>query len=156
MEQQKIFEKIAGQFGEAVEVCPATGDAFVLVRQADRLRDVCGFVKDEPELRFDFPACLCGVDDGTSMWVVYHLFSVALKHTLVLKVKIDRVSPSVASVVDIWPGMGWHERETFDMYGIRFEGHPNLRRILLPDDWEGYPLRKDYKYPDMYRDIPLT
>ncbi len=72
-----------------------------------------------------------------------------------LHVDLDRGDPHVASVMDLWPAAEWHEREAFDMMGIVYDGHADLRRILLPDDWEGYPLRKDYKVPTTYRDMPV-
>lgn len=79
------------------------------------------------------------------MEVVYHLYSYANRQSLSVKVKTDRESSVVPSVVDLWKGADWNERETYDLLGIHFEGHPNLKRILLPDEWEGHPLRKDYQ-----------
>ncbi|HWG19730.1 MAG TPA: NADH-quinone oxidoreductase subunit C [Terracidiphilus sp.] len=76
--------------------------------------------------------------------VVYHACSYSLKDTVRLKVMVDEADPTVESITPVWPGANYYEREVFDLFGIRFEGHPNLRRILLPDDWVGYPLRKDY------------
>jgi len=73
----------------------------------------------------------------------------------VLKVQLDRENPSVISLVSLWKAADWHERETYDMYGIVYQDHPDLRRILLPEDWPGYPMRKDYEFPDEYQGIPL-
>jgi NADH-quinone oxidoreductase subunit C len=99
--------------------------------------------------------CLSGVDYGAgqSLGVVYHLQSMTLMHQIVLKVELPRVSPSVPSEALIWRTADWHEREAYDLFGIRFEGHPDLRRIFLPDDWEGHPLRKDYVVQEFYHDI---
>ena len=90
--------------------------------------------------------CLTGVDWVTHLMVVYHLESTTLRHTIVLKAKItDRENPEVETVCDIWRTAEFHEREVFDLFGVKFTNHPDLRRILLEDDWEGFPLRKDYK-----------
>ncbi len=87
--------------------------------------------------------------------LIYHVRSVKNRALLAFKVKLPIGDPTVDSVSAIWPAADWHERETFDLVGITFKGHPDLRRILLPDDWEGHPLRKDYAYPKAYRDINL-
>jgi NADH-quinone oxidoreductase subunit C len=146
----RLKEKFAG-----VEVVECPGEPYVVVDGA-QLLEVCRFLKETPELSFDYLACQSGADDTVNFWSIYHLYSVAKNHRAVLKVKLPRDdSASVASVCAIWPAANWHERETFDMYGIRFEGHPDHRRILLPEDWPGYPLRKDYDFPDHYQGIPL-
>ncbi|MFA6542090.1 MAG: NADH-quinone oxidoreductase subunit C, partial [Bacteroidota bacterium] len=82
--------------------------------------------------------------------VTYHLYSMVHRHKFVLKVEVPTDAPNIPSVESVWKTANWHEREAFDMYGIQFSGHPDLRRILLPDDWEGYPLRKDYEVPEFY------
>ncbi len=92
-------------------------------------------------------------DAGDSLGVVYHLFSFAERCKITIKVWLPREDPQVFSVAAIWPTAEWHEREAYDMFGIRFEGHPDPRRILLPEDWEGWPLRKDYQMPTEYRGI---
>ena len=84
---------------------------------------------------------------------VYHFLSYQHDHEAVIKIKLDRENPRVASVMDLWPAADWHEREAYDLVGIVYEGHQDLRRILLPDDWEGHPLRKDYKQPEEYHGI---
>ncbi|HMN16053.1 MAG TPA: NADH-quinone oxidoreductase subunit C [Ignavibacteriaceae bacterium] len=116
------------------------------------------FLHDNPELNFDSLINLSGVDEikANQLSVYYHLESTELKHKLVLKVVTDRNSPEVASVTDIWKGANWHEREAYDMFGIKFLNHPDLRRILMPYDWEaGHPLRKDYENPEFYQGMKV-
>jgi NADH-quinone oxidoreductase subunit C len=88
------------------------------------------------------------VDEGDHLVSVAHLFSYTHRHWIVLKVRVPREDPKVPSLVPVWPGAGWFERESYDLLGIRYEGHPDLRRIMLPEDWEGHPLRKDYRQPE--------
>ena len=152
---KEIYERLKAKFPEAVtEIVEGPGDAFCVVAK-DSLLDVASHLKNDPDLAFDYPACISGTDDLTHLWVVVHLYSVKRTHRAVVKVKLDRENPEVASLCGLWPGANWHEREAYDMYGIRFDGHPDLRRILLPEDWPGYPLRKDYDFPDHYQGIPL-
>ncbi len=135
-------------------------DPFVSVR-ADALVEVCSFLKNDKALEFDTLACLSGVDykgskgEPERLEVVYHLFSMTHRHKFVLKVELPRENPRVSTVETIWAIANWHEREAYDMFGIHFEGHSDLRRILCPDDWEGYPLRKDYEQPDTYGGMPV-
>lgn len=150
-----IYAQLQQRFPDAgIETPPVHGEPFAVV-PASRLVEICTWLRDDPALRFDYPACQSGTDDGTALWSVYHLYSVVKNHRVVIKVKCDRANPVVPTLVEVWAGMNWHERETYDMYGIRFEGHPDLRRILLPEDWAGYPLRKDYTFPEEYQGIPL-
>lgn len=135
-------------------------DPFAVV-QADAIAEVCSFLKNDKGLEFDTLACLSGVDykglkvEPERLEVVYHLFSMQHRHKFVLKVELPRESPRVSTVETLWAIANWHEREAYDMFGIHFEGHSDLRRILCPDDWEGYPLRKDYEQPDTYRGMPV-
>ncbi len=154
MEAQAILDRIKGACGDAVletktdvlqpwfSVAPASVEA------------VARFLHDDPELAMDYLMCLSGVDyaDG-KLGVVYHCSSMALKHTIVMKVFVPKDAPSVPTVCRVWATANWHEREAFDMFGIVFEGHPDLRRILCPDDWEGHPLRKDYKVQEFYNGV---
>lgn len=110
--------------------------------------EVCRLLKESPDLRFDYPANITAVDWNDRFEMVYNLSSLSLRHKITLKVDLDRENPEIASVTDVWRGAEWQEREVFDLFGIKFSGHPDLRRILLPEDWEGYPLRKDYVIPD--------
>ena len=109
--------------------------------------DVCTFLRDDPELRFDFLVDVTAVDylgSEPRFEVVYHLCSLARGHRLRLKARVPQADPRIASVTSVWRGANWIERETWDMYGIRFDGHPDLRRIFLYEEFQGHPLRKDY------------
>ena len=111
----------------------------------DKLYSLAKQLKDSEDTRFDFLFCLSGVDWGEYLMVVYHLSSPSLGHTIVLKAKItDRVNPAIDTVCSIWATAEFHEREVYDLFGIKFNNHPDLRRLFLDDDWKGYPLRKDY------------
>jgi NADH-quinone oxidoreductase subunit C len=152
---KQVYEKIKERFPAAdVQVTEGNGDAFCTVSAASIL-EVCRWLKSDPEMHFDLCTSISGADDTKNLWTVYHLYSIPKNHKAVLKVKLDRQAPSVASLVPVWKAADWHEREAYDMYGIRFTDHPDLRRILLPEDWPGYPLRKDYEFPDEYQGIPL-
>ena len=109
---------------------------------------VCALLKTTPELEFNFLADLCGFDRGPEeeprFEVNYHLFSTTRYHRLRLKVILNEDDPHVPTVTGVWRTANWHERETFDLFGIIFDDHPDLRRILLPDDWQGHALRKDF------------
>lgn len=120
--------------------------------------EVCEFLHSYEKTYFDSLSCLTGIDNGEEsdkMEVLYHLYSIPFDIHLALTVELDRKEPAVESVSDIWRGANWHEREAYDLLGIKFNNHPDLRRILLPDDWEGYPLRKDYQEQETYHDIKV-
>jgi NADH-quinone oxidoreductase subunit C len=111
------------------------------------IREACVLLRDDPGCAFNFLSDLTCVDWYPSeprFEVVYHLLSIAKKERVRLKVRLDSGSPVVESLTSVWPGANFFEREVFDLFGIRFTGHPHLRRILMPEDWEGHPLRKDY------------
>lgn len=111
----------------------------------ENLHIVAESLNKSEDTKFDFLFCLSGVDWITHLMVVYHLTSSVYNHVLVLKVKLpDRENPEVETVSDIWKTAEFHEREVYDLFGIKFKNHPDLRRILLDEDWKGYPLRKDY------------
>ncbi len=141
-----------------------TGLQCTLFINPDQIADVCLELRDNEQTYFDFLSCLTGVDygvDENKFGVVYHLASIPYKTQLTLKaIKVhDRSTetlPSFTSVSDIWKTAEWHEREAYDLLGIFFEGNPDLRRILLPDDWEGYPLRKDYVAAEEYKGIKIN
>lgn len=142
--------------GEAIKDEVSTPKAIKI--PAKDLTEVCIFLNQDPSTYFDMLSCLTGLDNGVeanTMEVVYNLYSIPFDHHLMLKVILPRDKPEVDSISHIWKTADWHEREAFDMYGIKFTNHPDLRRILMPADWEGYPLRKDYKHQEYYRDIKI-
>lgn len=173
MSGQAFLDRLKQRFGDGI-----TGSNFEAIDPwievaPERLREVCVYLRDEPDLRFNFLNCVTGVDyfepDAKKAakvpWqphleVVYHLWSLEHKHSLVLKVMLPRWKnevegelPEAPTVSDIWRTANWHEREVYDLCGVWFTGHPDLRRILCPDDWVGYPLRKDYEMPLEYHGI---
>ena len=129
-----------------------------LVVPAMDLRPVCQVLFEDSELYFDMLSCISGIDNGVeanTFEIAYNLYSIPFDFQLMLKVILDRENAKIDTISDIWKTANWHERETYDLFGITFEGHPDLRRILLPADWEGYPLRKDYKHQEYYRGIKV-
>lgn len=152
----EIHEKLKKQLGEAVgPLSDAKADPFCVVK-ADRLLEACRFLETTPGLELDFCEDLTAVDwpKRNVIEVVYHLFSYRHRHGIVLKVEADRANPSVPSVEGVWKAANWMEREVYDLFGVVFPGHPDLRRVLLPDDWEGHPLRKDYQEGEGYHGVP--
>ena len=132
---------------EVVEVSEFRGDTTITVK-TEGLVDICRTLRDDPETSFKYLSVIAGMDyapQSPRFGVVYHLYSHKHKNRIALKVFLkDDAAPIVDSVVSLWNAANWHEREAFDLLGIRFKGHPDLRRILMPKDWVGYPLRKDY------------
>jgi NADH-quinone oxidoreductase subunit C len=121
-------------------------------------RAIAEFLRNDPDLAFDWLACITAVDYvvENKLCAVYDLRSTTHEHWFAVKVYVDRANPHIPSVCDLWPAADWHEREAYDLMGLIFDGHPDLRRILLPEDWVGHPLRKDYVYPREYHGIPGT
>lgn len=156
-EQIKVL--LIAKFGEGVIVGEETsGLQPALLIDPERIVDVCRELRDNPKTYFDFLSCLTGVDYGiedSRFGAVYHLASIPYQTQLTLKVSkannrdLDEL-PSFPSITSVYGAADWHEREAYEMIGIFFEGHPDLRKLLLPDDWEGYPLRKDYTTVDKY------
>ncbi|WP_420316485.1 NADH-quinone oxidoreductase subunit C [Ekhidna sp.] len=129
--------------------------ALIIVKE--HIKSVCELLHAHDKLYFDSLSCLTGLDNGeeNSMEVIYNLYSIPFDLHLALKVILDRPNPEVDSVSEIWRTADWHEREAYDLLGIKFISHPDLRRILLPDDWEGHPLRKDYEEQEKYHDVKV-
>jgi NADH-quinone oxidoreductase subunit C len=173
MSGQTFVDRLKAQFGEKITGVNLTAlDPWVEVAP-EAIAEVGRFLRDDPQLRFDMLNCITAVDyfepDAKKAakvdWqphleLVYHLWSVKYRRSLVLKVMLPRWKgdtpgelPEVPTVADVWRTADWHEREVFDLSGVRFLGHPDLRRILCPEDWEGYPLRKDYEMPLEYHGI---
>jgi NADH-quinone oxidoreductase subunit C len=147
MTTHDVHERLKARFGDDVgPLSEPKIDPFCVVKR-ERIVEVCRFLKSEPGLDFDFLEDETAVDwpKRNVIEIVYHLLSYEHRHTLVLKVEADRAAPSVPSVEGVWKTANWFEREIFDLFGVDFPGHPDLRRIMLPDDWIGHPLRKDYQ-----------
>ena len=165
MNFDEIKNLLTKKFGEGVILeIENKGLQPALQINPDFIVQVCEELRDNKNTWFDFLSCLSGVDHGpveNKFEIVYHLASIPHKQQLVLKTlrAHDRTIsqlPSFQSVSKIWRTAEWHEREAYDLLGIYFEGHPDLRRILLPDDWEGYPLRKDYLAAEEYKGIKIN
>ncbi len=154
MTNQELLTKIAEKFPAVAESKPAAGalPAFNLTLElpSASIAEVCAWLKTG-ELKFDYLASLSGVDLKDKLQVVYHLYSIELKHKLILKVNLDRLNPELSSVNSVWQAANWHEREAYDMFGVKFTGHPYPERILTAEGFEGYPLLKDFiAKPDQY------
>lgn len=143
---EQIREKLAARFPDVVGPTVAAKDPFVVVK-GEQIAEIGRFLRDDPELAFDYLIDTTGVDypKENLIRVVYHVQSLSLKHTFKLKVECPRASPKVPTVDGVWHAANWLEREVYDLLGVEFEGHPDLRRIMLPDDWVGHPLRKDWQ-----------
>lgn len=171
MKIEEIHQRLIAKFGDAIrELKTGVKDPWIEVN-APAIAEVCLFLKTEPDLKFEALNDLTGADwletDAKKkspcephVEVVYHLYSYSLKHWCKLKVKLPRWKndvagqlPEVPSVSHIWGIADWHEREAYDLVGIHFTNHPNLRRILCPEDWEGHALRKDYEMPLEYHGV---
>lgn len=170
---EEIFELIKNEFGEAIlGLDKETPTEPIISIDFMHIHKVGAFLRENDELKFDSLMVLSGVDDangtkakdedgvdlisGGTLSVYYHLHSISLKHKITLKVSTQRENPQVESVYNVWRTSDWHEREAFDLFGIIFLNHPDLRRILMPYDWEaGYPLRKDYKNPEFYKGMKV-
>jgi NADH-quinone oxidoreductase subunit C len=161
-----IFDRLATAQGDAVfgfedatarEVKDGPRDAFFRVRPADLI--ACArTLRDDPDLACDFLQNLTAVDwpKAETIEVVYHLFSYRHRHEIVVKTQVPRAQPRLPSLTSLWNNADWLEREQYDLLGVVFEGHPDLRRLLLPDDWVGHPMRKDYHEAAEYRGMPTT
>ena len=158
MQTRAIVQKIQSQFPTQI-LAALPDDLHPRIHvEASAWRTIAEFLRHDAELSFDWLACLSGVDYAADakLCVVYDLFSFERRHRLAVKVYMPREKATIPSVCDLWPAANWHEREAFDLLGIEFTGHPDLRRILCADDWVGYPLRKDYVFPREYHGIPAS
>jgi NADH/F420H2 dehydrogenase subunit C len=145
---------IAQITGKELALKSMKGDYLGIEVDRSNLVAVCRFLRDQ--LGFDMLSCISGVDMLDHLETVYHLRSLTRKQLLQIKVRLDHEKPEVDSVVSVWPTANWLERETYDMYGIKFSGHPDLRRMLLDDDFEGYPLLKSFHQVPMTVKSPAT
>ncbi len=168
MTEKEILEKLKEKFSnEIIEFNEEAVQPFIIVKPAS-IEQICTFLRDNDDLNFDWLNNLSAVhypakevpEDSEEkpvdeLEVVYHLYSMKHRHNLVLKTRVSINNTKVPSVAMIWRTADWHERETYDLFGVEFTDHPDLRRILLPDDWEGYPLRKDYVTPEYYDGLKI-
>jgi NADH-quinone oxidoreductase subunit C len=149
----EIVKKVTTEIGLDEKATPKA-----MVLPASAIKKVCQELHQNASAYFDMLSCLSGIDNGIeakTMEVVYNLYSIPFNHHLMLKVILPRENPTIDSVADIWRTANWHEREAAEMFGIKFIGHPDPRNLLLPADWEGYPLRKDYQHQELYRDVKV-
>ncbi len=156
MNVNEIHEKLKAEFGDAVgPLSEPKVDPFVVVA-ADKIVAICAWLKKAPGIELDFCEDVTAVDwpKRNVIEVVYHLQSFPHRHGIVLKAELDRANPVVDSVEGVWKAANWLEREVFDLFGVQFKGHPDLRRVMLPDDWVGHPLRKDYQEAGGFHGIP--
>jgi len=155
MDAATLHQRLQAQFGERVTGADLEArDPWIQIEPA-AIRDVCLFLRDGADLRFDCLSNQSGVDykQGGYIEVVYHLYSYPHRHKAVLKVRAPRDNPIVPTVEQVWKAANWLEREIYDLVGIEFDGHSDLRRLLMPEDWIGHPLRKDFVEPEEYHGI---
>jgi len=162
MSFEEIKQIVSSRFGEdTFTVSNIKSYQPILQIPINHLIAVCSFLHSDEKLYFDYLACLTGLDNGVdkgTIDVVYNLNSIPYQSNLTIKVTISRQVSGysvIPTVSNIWKTADWHEREAYDLMGIHFEGHPDLRRILLPNDWQGYPLRKDYQEQEFYHGIKV-
>ena len=151
MESMAIAKRLQAEFPEEVLQCYTNQGQTAVVIRPGRIVAMLQWLRESDDLRMDHLRSLCGVDNGrrkdpglSRFEVVYNLYSIPRRHELRLRAEVGDQDPAIDSVVALWPGANWLERETYDLMGIRFNNHPDLRRVLLPDDWQGHPLRKEY------------
>jgi NADH-quinone oxidoreductase subunit C len=144
--EPREVEKVRERFGEALKEVVYFRGEDTLVVDPEKILEICRFLKEDPEMGFDLLVDVTGIhylEREYSYEVVYHLLSLARRRRLRLRTRLGEAG-EIDSVTSVWRGADWHEREAFDLVGIRFKGHPDLRRILMPEDFEGHPLRKDF------------
>lgn len=158
---QEITQIIVSKFGHLNIETDVKGPQYILIVPAGQIATICQFLYEDNRLYFDYLACITAIDNGpglATMEIIYNLTSIPYGQDLMLKIIFprnlpDQPLPSVSTVSHIWRTADWHEREAFDLLGIHFDRHPDLRRILLPEDWEGHPLRKDFILQERYHGI---
>lgn len=139
---------IADALADAIVEGVTSGDTIELTVRPAAIADACRYLRDRAGERYEYLASLAGVDYGEDLGVTYHLCQVGHSRRVVVHVRLSREQPVLPTVSDVFPAADWNEREASELFGITFEGHPDPRKLLLTEDWEGYPLRKDYVYPD--------
>lgn len=158
MDFETIKSLISERLADAIIGEDQNATPKALLISSEKIAEVCELLHSNELTYFDQLSCLTGIDNGPesgTMEIIYNLYSIPRNLHLMLKVTVDRKKPVIDSVQHIWKTANWHERETFDLLGIEFKNHPDLRRILLPKDWEGYPLRKDYEEQEKYHGMTV-
>jgi len=164
---EEIGKLLVGEFGDDVVKMVVEGGHPYAEVAVDRWTEVALFLRDEPRVRMNLLRSIAGLDllADDKLACIYDMMTVSLDtptelitqtREFAVRVTVDRNDPVIPTVSHVWPAADWHEREAYDMFGIVFADHPDLRRILCPDDWDGYPLRKDYDFPLEYHGIPAT
>ena len=144
MTNQEI-QQIVSTWSDQLEFTEEASEFLNVIVPKDLLLEVCTKLRETPELDFDYLFCLTGIDYGENLGVIYHLESLSEKHNIVVKVSTDdRVTPRLDTVSNIWRTAEFHEMEVYDFFGINFTNHANMKRLFLPPEWDGFPLRKDY------------
>lgn len=158
MTNDLVLQKLKNQFSDNIlESSEFRGELTVVVPK-EKIVEVCRYLRDDEELRYDLLDDLCGIDMFTPenrFGVIYNIYSLSTKHRLRVKTFTQDDEPKVPTVTTIWSTANWHERETYDMFGIEFVGHPDLRRMYLPDEFEHFPLRKDFPLMGIPGSLPL-
>lgn len=157
MEGKEIFDQLEAKFGGEVirELQEEGSDPPAIYVKSEEIQEVLRFLKEDGGMGFDSLMCLSGVDLEEEIQVLYHLHSLTNRHKIAIKARLNRERPMIPTAEGLYPVANYHEREAYDLLGIIFVGHSDLRRILLPEDWPGHPLRKDYTYPDQYHGIKV-
>lgn len=155
MINSETVEYLQASFPDAGLSLDETEPVPLVVIPREHLQDVAQFLRDDEKLHFDCLMCLSGIEMGEKLHTVYNLYSMKHNHKIALRCTVEKEDPVIPTVSFIWRTADWHERESYDLMGITYEGHPDLRRILCPDDWEGHPLRKDYEPQKEWHGIPL-
>ncbi|MBO3699124.1 NADH-quinone oxidoreductase subunit C [Roseivirga sp. E12] len=157
---EEIISKLKVEFGEEIILSTdENASPSCIELHADHLVETMQYLHQTEGLYFDALSCITGLDNGPetdTMEVIYNLYSIPCDHHLMVKVTLSRKEPLIDSLNSIWKTADWQEREVFDLFGIQFNNHPDLRRILLPADWEGFPLRKDYEHQTYYRGVKVA
>lgn len=157
MNEALLVELLTPILGESPQINQSTTPVSIIIDR-DKIVKVSQVLREHASCYFDMLSCITGLDNGNevnTMEVIYNIYSIPFNHHLMLKVILSRENPEIDSVISVWRSADWQEREVFDMYGIVFKGHPDLRRILMPADWEGYPLRKDYQTQEEYNGVTV-
>jgi NADH-quinone oxidoreductase subunit C len=167
MVPEEIIGLVRQRWGDCVLAAAVEGSHPHVTVKAEKWPEIAGYLRDDPRIRLNFLRCISSIDllADDKLACVYDLCHVPTDspaqlqtrtHLFAVRIEVERGGAVIPSVADVWPAAEWHEREAFDLMGVTFSGHPDLRRILCADDWVGYPLRKDYEFPLEYHGIPAT